>query len=50
MSREIGPTNRKRLREHSKHHSPTHMRIMRRRIRKGDSFATAHRKAIRVTR
>ena len=33
------------LKEHSEHHSPAHMEFMKRRMRAGDSFTVAHKKA-----
>ena len=33
------------LKEHSEHHSDKHMEFMKRRMRAGDSFPEAHKKA-----
>ena len=33
------------LKEHSEHHSDKHMEFMKRRMRAGDSFTQAHKKA-----
>ena len=33
------------LKEHSEHHSKKHMEFMKRRMRAGDSFTEAHKKA-----
>ena len=33
------------LKEHAEHHSSAHMEFMKRRMRAGDSFTVAHKKA-----
>jgi len=38
-------TNSQRLKEHSKHHSPKHMAMMKKDIKAGMSFYSAHKKA-----
>ena len=43
----ISESTEKRLREHAKNHTPKHMSIMRQAIMDGDSFQTAHQKAIK---
>ncbi len=35
------------LKEHKQHHSPKHMTMMRKLIKEGDSFETAHKKAMK---
>lgn len=36
------------MKTHSKHHSPKHMKMMRRDMSKGMSFKKAHNKALRL--
>ena len=39
--------NKEKLKAHSKHHTPSHMRLMRSEIKKGKSFSAAHKTAQR---
>jgi hypothetical protein len=39
---------KKKLKEHSKHHTAKHIARMRLFMVKGDSFATAHKKALKL--
>ena len=38
-------SQKNKLKEHSAHHSQKHMEFMKRRMRAGDSFTQAHKKA-----
>ena len=39
---------KKTMAKHSKHHSPKHMKEMKRDMKKGDSFSKAHTKALKT--
>ena len=41
----LTPRQKKKLSEHSVHHTDKHMEFMKRRMRAGDSFTQAHKKA-----
>ena len=47
--KDLKPRQQKTMRSHAKHHSLKHMRSMARAMKKGRTFAQAHRSAMRTT-
>ena len=48
--KKLTSTQKKRLKQHKKHHTEKHMKSMRMSMMQGMSFAKAHNKALRVGR
>ena len=48
MPQKLTESQKKRLKEHSKHHTAKHMAMMRKDMKDGKSFYAAHKKAQKI--
>ncbi len=45
MKKKLTPAQSEKMKKHSKHHSPRHMKMMERLMIRGSSFSSAHKAA-----